>query len=203
MHPGEHGRPEHGVLSPMRRARRAVAALRRQPGGLTLVELLVATALGLVVVGGGTSIFVSSLRSEPRTASKVNAIQQARVTADRITRELRQGLEVETASPSQLKIVTYVKTAGCSGAPASTAMPCKVTYACSGDMCTRMVAKPDGTAPGPTVQVVSGLASTDVFDPQPPTGDPSYVGVTFSLAAEGDPVILEDGVALRNPSEEP
>jgi Prokaryotic N-terminal methylation motif len=202
MHPGEHGRSERGVLSPMRRARRAVAALRREQGGLTLVELLVAASLGLVVVGAGMSIFVSSIRSEPRTASKVDAIQRARVTADRITRELRQGLEVKTASPSQLEIVTYVKTADCSGAAASTSMPCEVTYACSSSACTRTVAEPDGTEPGPTVQVVSGLASAAVFDPQP-TGDPSYVGVTFSLAAEGDPVMVEDGVALRNPSEEP
>jgi len=203
MQPGEHGRSKRGVLSPMRRARTAVAALRREQGGMTLVELLVAASLGLVVVGAGMSIFISSIRSEPRTASKVDAIQQARVTADRITRELRQGLEVKTALPSQLEIVTYVKTADCSGAPASTAMPCQVTYACSSGACTRTVAQPDGTGAGPTVQVVSGLASTDVFDPQPSTGDPSYVGVTFSLAAEGDPVVLEDGVALRNPSEEP
>jgi type II secretory pathway pseudopilin PulG len=202
MHTGEHGRSERGVLIPMRWARRAVAALRREQDGMTLVELLVAASLGLVVVGAGMSIFVSSIRSEPRTASKVDAIQQARVTADRITRELRQGLEVKPASPSQLEIVTYVKTTGCSGAPASTSMPCEVTYACSSGACTRTVAEPDGTEPGPTVQVVSGLASADVFDPQP-TGDPSYVGVTFSLVAEGDPVVVEDGVALRNPSEEP
>lgn len=186
--------------------RKAVAALQREEGGLTLIELLVAASLSLVVVGGAMSIFLSSVRSEPRTASKVEAIQQARVTMDRITRELRQGLEVAstpTPSANQLAIVTYVKAATCGGPPASTSIPCQVTYACSAGVCTRSVAPPGGSASGPTVQVVSGLATTEVFDYQPaPPADPTYVGVTFSLAAEGaDPVTLEDGVALRNPEE--
>jgi type II secretory pathway pseudopilin PulG len=188
----------------MQRARTAVAALRRGERGLTLVELLVAASMGLVVVGGAVTIFVSGIRSEPRTASKVVAIQEARVAMDRITRELRQGLDVvPTASPdTQLKIVTYVKAVSCTGASASTSIPCRVTYTCSGGACTRTVAQPDGSAPGPALQVVSGLASTDVFDPQPPSGDPSYISVAFSFAAEGGgPVTLEDGVALRNPEE--
>jgi type IV pilus assembly protein PilW len=185
----------------MQRARRAVAALRREERGLTLVELLVAASMGLVVVGGAVTIFVSTIRSEPRAASKVQAIQGARVAIDRITRELRQGLDVEPTSPSQLAIVTYVKATSCGGPPASTSIPCKVTYACSTGACTRTVAQPDGSAPGPTLQVVSGLTTGNVFTYQPPA-DPSYIGVAFSFAAKGgSPVTLEDGVALRNPEE--
>jgi hypothetical protein len=191
---------------------RKVAALCREERGLTLVELLVAASMGLVVVGGAVAIFVSGIRSEPRTASKVAAIQQGRVTVDRITRELRQGLEVPTASSSQLAIVTYVKAVSCGGAGASTAIPCRVNYACSAGTCTRSVAQPDGTAPGPATQVASGLTSSSIFsyrsdaaDPgcdQSTATDPSYVCVTLSFAAEGGgTVTLEDGVALRNPEE--
>lgn len=188
----------------MLRVRKAAAALRREEGGLTLIELLIAASIGLIVVGGALTMFMGAIRSEPRTASKVAAIQQARITVDRITRELRQGLETPTASPSKLEIVTYVKVATCGGAAASTAKPCRVTYECSAGKCMRFVAQPDGSAPGPAVQVASGLASTNVFTylPSEAEVEPAYVGVTFAFDASGQPVTLSDGVALRNPSEE-
>ncbi len=186
----------------MARARKVAGALLREQRGLTLVELLVASMLGLLVVGAGLSIFISAIRSEPRNTSKVAAIQQARFTADRIVRELRQGWEVPTTpTSSQLAISTYVKATSCGGAPASTAIPCRVTYVCSAGNCTRTVAQPDGSASGPAVQVVSGLSNSNVFTWTPST-DPTYIGVTFSLATGGDPVTLRDGVALRNPDEE-
>lgn len=186
----------------MRRVRHRAAALHGDERGFTLIELLVATAVGLVVVGGGLTIFMSGIRSDPRTASQVTAIQQARVTVDRITRELRQGLEIPATpahTSSQLAIVTYVKVATCGGAVASTSIPCRVTYNCTAGACTRVVAQPNGTAPGPAVTVASGLASAAVFDYLPAEGDPTYVGVTFSFNTDdGEPFTLEDGVALRN-----
>jgi Prokaryotic N-terminal methylation motif len=182
--------------------RKVAAALRRDEDGLTLVELLVASTVGLVVVGAALAMFLGGIRSEPKTAAKVAAIQDARVTLDRITRELRQGLDVEVASATELEIVTYVKAATCNGAPGGTSIPCQVTYSCEGDACTRTVAEPDGSAPGTPTQVVGGLVSVAVFDAQPP-GDPTYIGVDFVLASgDDDPVTLGDGVALRNLQEE-
>jgi prepilin-type N-terminal cleavage/methylation domain-containing protein len=190
----------------MEAVRKAAAALRREERGFTLIELLVATGVGLVVVGGALTIFVSGIRSEPRTASQVTAIQQARVTLDRITRELRQGSEVPktpTASSSRLAIVTYVKAATCGGAAASTAIPCRVTYECSAGQCTRVVSQPNGTGPGPSAVVASGLTTANVFSYLPDEKAPTYVGVTFSFdSGAGEPVTLGDGVALRNLEEE-
>jgi prepilin-type N-terminal cleavage/methylation domain-containing protein len=186
----------------MSRLRQAVAALRREQRGLTLIELLIAASVGLVVVGGALTMFVGAIRSEPRTASKVAAIQRARTTVERITRELRQGLETPSASASKLEIVTYVKAATCGGAAASTSIPCRVTYECGAGKCTRKVAQPNGTAPGPTLQVASDLASNSVFTYLPNPTDPTYVGVSLAVTSDGDPVTLSDGVALRNPSEE-
>jgi Tfp pilus assembly protein PilW len=185
----------------MARGRKAAAALRREQRGLTLVELLVAATLGLLVVGAGLSIFLSAVRSEPRTGSKVAAIQQARFTVDRIVRELRQGWDA-TATSTTLSLTTYVKAASCNGAAASTAIPCRVTYSCATEACTRVVAQPDGSAPGSPVQVATGLADTTVFDPLPSGTEPTYVGVSLSFSTDGAPVILEDGAALRNPEEE-
>jgi prepilin-type N-terminal cleavage/methylation domain-containing protein len=177
---------------------RALAALRGEERGFTLIELLVATTLGLVVVGAALAMFIGGVRSEPRTAAKVAAIQDARVVLDRITREVRQGIEVEASLPSRLEILTYVKATSCDGSPAATSIPCKVTYECAGDACTRTVAEPDGSSVGSPRQVVDGLVSTNVFDVEPDT-DPTYVGVNFTLiSGDDDPVTLGDGVALRN-----
>jgi type II secretory pathway pseudopilin PulG len=173
---------------------------------MTLVELLLAALFGLVVIGGAFTMFAGAIHSQPRDSAKVTALQEARTTLERITRELRQGLEVVSSSPtpsiSQLAIVTYVKEATCGGAATSTAIPCRVTYNCSGTTCTRYVSQPNGSAPGPTATVVSGLTSTSVFTYSPKATEAGYVGVSFSIAGSGQPFVLSDGVTLRNPGDE-
>lgn len=185
------------------RAGKAGAAFRGDERGFTLIELLIATALGLVVIGGGLTVFIGGVRSEPRAASKAAALEEARVTTDRITRELRQGREVPVAGPSELAILTYVKQATCGGAVASTSIQCLVTYRCAGEICTRIVAPPGGGESGPAVRVAEDLTSPEVFSYSPSAAEPSYVGVSFSFATDSEPVKLEDGAALRNSGEEP
>lgn len=185
------------------RARNAGAAFRKDERGFTLIELMIATALGLIVIGGALTVFVGGVRSEPRAASKAVALEEARATTDEITRELRQGREVPVARPSELAILTYVKQATCGGAAASTSIPCLVTYRCAGETCTRTVAQPDGREPGTAVRVAENLTSPEVFSYSPSATEPSYVGVSFSFATDTEPVTLEDGAALRNTGEEP
>jgi prepilin-type N-terminal cleavage/methylation domain-containing protein len=188
------------------RVRQAATTLRQEERGFTLIELLIATALGLVVIGGAFTVFASGVHSEPRNASKAAALEEARVTVDRITRELRQGIEISSSplpTSSRLAIITYVKAATCGGAAASTSIPCRVTYSCSGEICTRTVAKPDGSEPGAAVRVAEGLVGPQVFSYSPSTTEPTYVGVSLSFSDEGEPVTLEDGAALRNMEEEP
>jgi prepilin-type N-terminal cleavage/methylation domain-containing protein len=170
--------------------------------GFTLPELLVATVLALLVIGAAVTAFTSTIQSQPRVNSQAAAIQQARVTMERIIRELRQGSSVPSASTSQLSVVTYVHSATCGGAASNTAISCRVTYSCSSGTCTRTEANPDGTSPGSSVQVVSGLSSSNVFSYAPPSSTaPAFVGVTLALPAKGgtDAITLSDGSALRNP----
>src|SRR3954452_11055671 len=186
-------------VSRMRARGRAIAA---GSGGFTLPELLIATVIGLVVIGGAVGVMTAGVSSQPRLGSQAASIQQARTTMERITRELRQGSSVPTATASQLSIVTYVKSATCGGAAASTAIACRVTYTCSSGACSRTVARPDGTAPGPAATVVSGLSSTNVFSYTPPTSTtPPSVGVTLSLGSQGanHGITLSDAAVLRNP----
>jgi prepilin-type N-terminal cleavage/methylation domain-containing protein len=170
--------------------------------GFTLPELLIAMVLGLIVIGGAVQVVTASLNNQPRVTSRANQIQQARVTMERMVRELRQGASVPTTpTASQLSIVTYVGSATCGGASGNTAIQCRVTYACSSGNCTRTEAKPDGTSPGPAVQVVSGLSSTNVFAYTPRTSTVgAYVGVTLTFPATGgnDAITLNDGANLRN-----
>lgn len=177
-------------------------ALRRSERGFTLIELLVATTIGMVVLGGAVTVFLGAVRSEPRTSSRVTAVQEGRVALERITRELRQGLEVlDTPTPtaSRLALVTYVKQSTCGGSPAAASIACRVTYTCGEGACSRVVEQPGGGSPGASTQVVSGLATTNVFTYAPSAAEPSYVGVEFAFTTrEGGPVVVADGAALRN-----
>jgi Tfp pilus assembly protein PilW len=190
----------------MGRLRQAWVALRRSEAGMTLIELSVATMLGLLVIGVAATIVTTAVRSEPKATSKAAGVQQARVVMDRMTREIRQGLSVPTATSTQLSVVTYVDSATCGGAAATTAIVCRVNYTCTAGSCTRTVARPDGTAPGPARRVVSGLSSSAVFGYgigstcTTSATSPTYVCLSLAFPAKGggNAITLRDGVALRN-----
>ena len=175
-----------------------------ETGGFTLVEMLVAVTLAMVVIGAGVTMFTAGLHSQPRIATKADAIQQGRVTMERIVRELRQASGIvpgTTPSPSSVSIVTLVDST-CSGAAASIATQCGVTYTCGSPAgtCTRQVAQPDGSAPAPAVQVVSGLSTSNVFSYSPDATAPTYVGVSLAFPGRngGSGITLSDGAAFRN-----
>jgi len=202
MHGGQRFASEQRLLSRDAVMRERARTIRTEERGFTLPELLVATVLGLLVIGAAVTAFTGAIQSQPRVSSQAAAIQQARTTMERITRELRQGSSVPSASASQLSIVTYVHSATCGGGASNTSISCRVSYSCASGTCTRAEANPDGTSPGPAVQVVTGLSSSNVFVYTPPTSTaPAYVGVTLAFPAKGgtDAITLSDGSALRNP----
>jgi Tfp pilus assembly protein PilW len=172
----------------------------RDEGGMSLPEMLIAATIGLVVVGGAVAAFAVSARSQPRVSDRAGDVQHARSTIEQLTRELRQGSTVTSASANQLSIVTYVAKASCGGPTASTSIQCQVDYTCTGDSCTRSERNPDGSGSGTPVQVVTGLATSNVFTYAPDTSAPTFVGVELSFPAEGDEdsISLGDGVTLRN-----
>jgi Tfp pilus assembly protein PilW len=177
--------------------------LKRAAGerGYTLPELLMATMIGLLVVGTGVMVVTAGMRSQPGLTKRGSAISQARFTMERMTRELRQGATVYTANANQLAFITYVHSATCGGSSSATAIPCRVTYTCTTQACTRVEAKPDGTSPGSAVTVVSGLTNSNVFSYAPSSTAPKYVGATFTLAGQNgdDAITVGDGAFLRNP----
>jgi Trk-type K+ transport system membrane component len=161
-----------------------------------------ATMLGLIIVGVATTVFTAAVRSQPGLNTRDDAISRARTTTERLTRELRQGSTVFTATSTQLAFLTYVHSATCGGAPSSTAIQCRVTYTCTTASCTRVEARPDGSGAGTALPVVSGLSSAAVFNYSPSTGAPKYIGATFVFPGQNgdDAITVSDGAALRNPT---
>jgi type II secretory pathway pseudopilin PulG len=172
----------------------------------TLVELMVAIALLIAVLAIAMPVLVQALRTEPKISSRAAKIGEARVLADRVTRELRQGGVVFTATSTTITFRTYVRRTTCGGNVVSAAdVPatrCRVTYSCAGGICTRTEQNDGGTAGGSPVRMVEGLLSNAVFSYYPSAADPGYVTVRFALPAEDgeDAITVEDGADLRNAS---
>jgi prepilin-type N-terminal cleavage/methylation domain-containing protein len=188
--------------------------------GFTLVELLVATVIGLAVVGSAVSLFVTAAQTQPRASDRSEQIQQARFTSERLSRELRQASDATmlpttcTANCASLAVLAFVPTtAACNGSArsgTSTAVRCRVFYSCSASgTCTRTECPPTVAATtvpaappcGPTVQVLEGLASNQVFTFSPRTPGHAFIAYALSFDAESgdDAITIEGGAALRNP----
>jgi prepilin-type N-terminal cleavage/methylation domain-containing protein len=178
----------------------------RGEAGFTLVELLVAVVISMIVMATAVSLFTSSVRSQPRVSDRSAQIQQARTMAERISRELRQGSNASSVTPSQLMILTYVPHATCGGSAGGPALRCRVFYSCdTAGSCTRTECGPNVVAPptgcGPVVLAVEGLADNNVFAFTPRSPGQGFVSVrlAFPATADEDAISIEDGVALRNP----
>jgi type II secretory pathway pseudopilin PulG len=212
------------VRSLLRRVQVATPAKhRRHPAredGFTLPELLLATVIGLFLIGGTVSLFVSAARTEPRASERGAQIQQGRVMTERLTRELRQASDATTlpttctGTCSGLAVLSFVpSTPSCNGTPrtgTTTASRCRVFYSCAtSGTCTRIECPPTVAATAtPTappcsapVQVVHGLSGNQVFTFSPRTPGHSYISVALSFAAQSgdDAITIADGAALRNP----
>jgi prepilin-type N-terminal cleavage/methylation domain-containing protein len=185
--------------------------------GFTLIEMLVAMTMGVVVMGGVMILLIGAMRSQPKLESQGTNIQTARWVMERMTREIRNGIRVDKATPSSVSFQTYVRHTTCGGTTAlastAAATKCEVTYTCSGEFCTRIEAAP-GVYTGTATRIFSGLGNpAAVFcfvpsenkDPsecgQAKSGSsPTYVGVTLEIPdSEGSGgLTASDGASLRN-----
>jgi type II secretory pathway pseudopilin PulG len=156
----------------------------------TLVELIVASALALIVAGAAASFMVSSLRSANAASSRAVATRGAELMLAKLARELRQAQRFEKVNTATNKnenktpvTVTYGSpvngtTGGTSSSvsfylpnPGSTAEGTIVTWSCSAVTmtCTR-------TAKGSTVTMLTGVESAR-FTPYAFTGGELESGV--------------------------
>lgn len=190
--------------------RRRLQRLRSEEG-YTLIELLVASMMGVVVMGTVALLVISAVKDQPKISKQAQNITTARWVLDRLTHEIRNGVLVTTADPDEFSFQTYLRRKSCGGsaslASTSPAIKCQVTYICAATACSRREAAPN-SASGTPEEVFSGIDSSDVFEytPEPIAGEPTsvqavtYVKVTLQLPnpSGSSALTVSGGASLRN-----
>lgn len=188
--------------------RARLRALRGERG-LTLVELLVASAMGVVVMGAVATLVISAVKDQPQISKQAQNVTTARWVLERLTHEIRNGVAVKRAEPSKLSLETYVRHGSCGGNSSleggTPAIKCQVTYSCTATACSRTEAAP-GVETGTAVRVFEGIDSSQVFSYAPAPAEPTepsgvtYVKATLQLPgpAGSEPLVVSDGASLRN-----
>jgi hypothetical protein len=199
----------------LRRIRRVLSRASREDG-LTLVELLVASAMSIVLLGAIGSMVISAMRTQPSISKRSQNISSGRYVLDRMTHEIRNGIRVDRATASEVSFLTYVRRTACGAStqPAATApaMKCEVTYKCTTTACSRIEAA-EGKFTGTAKNIFTGLSSSNVFcfvpsgETDPLTcgtttvpAKTTYVGVKlrFPNPTGGGALTVSDGASLRN-----
>jgi prepilin-type N-terminal cleavage/methylation domain-containing protein len=172
--------------------------------GLTLIEMLIAAAVGVVVLGATSTMLVSTVRTQPKISERAEDASTSRWVLERMTREIRNGITVQSgSSASTLSFTAHVRHAVCGSStnlPASTAaIECKVTYSCDSTKCTRAETTPAAVGSGTPVTVFTGINNEKIFSYSPQIEGASFVGVTlrFPNPDGGGNFTISDGATLR------
>ncbi len=183
-----------------------IARLRKQSGegGFTLVELLVSSAMGVIVMGAVASLVIGTVRQQPKITKETQNVSSARWMLERLTHELRNGIAVKEGTASKISFEGYVRHGTCGGTTAlpsgSAAIKCRITYECSTTACSRKETSPE-TSTGVAKPVFSGLASNQIFTYVPSAVNATYVKATLRLSDPtnaGSPLVISSGASLRN-----
>jgi len=197
-------------------------------GGLTVIELLIAATISIALLGMVVTALYRSSVDQQDIERRTEALNQAQVGLERMTRELRQASWVYFRSSSVVDLNARVRPS-----PSANAVDRLVRWDCSGNVCKRYegnaVVYPPPSAPTftssqevigeePTIGGEANLGERqgqvighDVFSPthvDPDTGtvsssftEPDFVQIRLRIAVKNhtDGVIeLNDGVSLRN-----
>jgi type II secretory pathway pseudopilin PulG len=189
----------------MRRAIGGRLRVRGGESGFTIVELLVAGAMGVVVMGAVASLMISALKAQPSISKKDQNVSTARWVLERLTREIRDGIAVSSgkATPSEVSFRTYVRSTTCAGggqpAAATAAIECQVTYKCTTTSCTR-TQSPPGEYTGTARTIFTGINNSSVFSYTPNATAPTFIKITlhFPNPTGSGELTVSDGASLRN-----
>jgi competence protein ComGC len=174
--------------------------------GLTLVELLVVTAISIMVLGAVLTLLDTSQQIQARDAEWTLTMQEGRAGLARMAHEIRQASKVETAEGGK---IVFLATIG--------SKAWEIEYECgvaqSGTtyhQCVRYAAEQGKSLPAsgtPTVSEV--LNPTTVFSYSPSTTSPNLVTLKVELPAKGtlkqpgnsfynNHIVLENAAFMRN-----
>jgi hypothetical protein len=145
------------------------------------------------------------MKDQPRISESAQDISTARWVLERLTREIRNGVRVDSATSSSVSFQTYVRHSTCGGtgtlASTSPSIKCEVTYTCTVTYCARIEAAP-GVYTGTAMRVFEGIDSSNVFSYAPSATEPTFIKVTLHMpnpdGAAGGGTTVSDGASLRN-----
>lgn len=190
-------------------------------GGYTVVELIVVVALTLVVFAIPLTFVIFAINQQDAASARSVAATQEEVAMARLTRDLRQVVPGTTttftwgATSASVSLIAPVS--GSAGASTQT-----VTWSCSFNpvgSCTRSAG--GGTAAsemtsvtGVSFSAIDGSGNSLGGGSTPfSAANPAYVKITFAVqdtsqrpnatravSGVGQPIVLQDGVDLRNNS---
>jgi type II secretory pathway pseudopilin PulG len=176
----------------------------RREGGFSLIELLVASTMGIIVLSAVGSLVISAMRSQPEISRRAQNITTARWVLERLTREIRNGIAVDPkrATSSEVSFRTYVRRSTCGGGVLASNLPareCQVTYRCTTTKCSRLEAAP-GVYTGTETTIFEGIDSSNVFSYSPNPQEATFIKITLRLPNPSGPAALtvSDGASLRN-----
>lgn len=179
----------------------------RHPRGLTLVELLVSTAMLIGLMVAALPVIDAAGCHEPMISKQAASIGLARSFLERVGRDLRSAYEVVgTPTSTSLTVKTYVRRTACGNdtvsAPGAAALQCQVIWSCASGACTRQEKNPDGTGGGSATALITGLSDNNVFSYSPALATATFVGLNVVMPnvanIGGDAITLRDGIGLRN-----
>jgi hypothetical protein len=171
------------------RSRRTSAADPTNPSaGFSIIEQVITCALLLIVLGVIYAALDGVMKSEAYSSDRTTALDDMRITLNRMTRELRQASAVDepASTASRIEFDSY-------GGGASR----HVVYQVSGTDLTRSV---NG---GSAVTVLRGLAAPQIFTyvSAPPVPGAQWVRINLQVHPERTPetvLVLDSEVNLRN-----
>ncbi len=143
---------------------------RKYQTGLTLVELLVGIAIGMLLIVGATSLFLSNLDSSRRLLLEARLNQNLRSAAELITRDLRrasywdkavQNLDNESKPNPHPDVTNTVTSVAYSFTPPS-GTASAVTFALAGKSIRMSIG--DGTPQDVTDPAVANVTEFDIIE---------------------------------------
>ena len=153
--------------------------------GFTLIELTIAIALLMVVIGMLFESLTSSQRSEAFIADRTQTLDALQTTMARVTKDTRQATQINTnSSASQLNMQTYFD-----------GIAANVVYTISGTTLTRSI---NG---GAAIILMNNLASPSIFTYEPSSASATVVDILLQATPKKSPdttVQLTSEVRLRN-----